>query len=159
MDDHAASAYALVYNEAVRALTRQRDAFESLRSRAGVLLSGAAVASSLFGGQTVAAGRLGLFGWVAVAALAALGLTLLVVLWPRVEWEDTPLPSRLLQTVIEIPEPIALEVLHRELALHMESVYNQNDFEYERLAKFFRTAAILLNIEVLAWVLDLATKV
>jgi hypothetical protein len=67
--------YELVYTEAVRALSVRRDAFESLRARAGVVLSGAAIASSLFGGRAVAVG-LGAFGWVAVIAFSGLGIRL-----------------------------------------------------------------------------------
>jgi hypothetical protein len=158
VDDDAAGAYALVYGEAVRALARQRDAFESLRTPAGALLSGAAIASSLFGGQAVAAGRLGPFGWGAVAAFAALGLAILGVLWPRSELQDTALPSRLLDDDIEGPDPLPLKFIHRELAVHMEEVHRHNDTTYDRLASFFRMAAVLLNVEVLAWVLDLVTK-
>jgi hypothetical protein len=158
VDDDAAGAYALVYGEAVRALARQRDAFESLRTRAGVLLSGAAIASSLFGGQAVAAGRLGPFGWGAVAAFAALGLALLLVLWPRSEWQDSNLPSWILTEYVETPDPLPLASIQRELAIHLEAVYGQGEADYERIARSFRLAAVLLNVEVLAWVLDLVTK-
>jgi hypothetical protein len=151
-------AYELVYSEAVRASSRQRDALESLRTRAGVVLSGAAITSSLFGGQAVGAGRLGPFGWIAVACFAGLGLSLLVILWPRPEWQGTPLPSRVIATDIEGPDPLPLKLIWRDLALHVESVYRATDAVYERLARSFRLATILLNVEVLMWIGDLVTK-
>jgi hypothetical protein len=150
--------YELVHSEAVRASSRQQDALESLRTRAGVVLSGAAIASSLFGSQAVAGGRLSLFGWAAVASFVGLGLALLVILWPRPEWQDTATPSRIIEGAIEGPDPLSLRLILRDLALHMEAVYGENDILYDRLARYFRAAAVLLNVEVLAWIADLLSK-
>jgi hypothetical protein len=149
--------YELVYGEAVRALSLRREALESLRSRAGVVLSGAAIASSLFGGQAVMAG-LGPFGWIAVLAFSGLGLCLLVVLWPRAEWQDATLPSRMIEMAIEVPDPLPLELIRRNLALQMETIYRDNTRLNETLDNAFWTAVVLLNIEALAWVIDLATR-
>jgi hypothetical protein len=146
--------YELVYAEASRALAQQRQAFESLRTRAGVLLSGAAIASSL----TVPGGQLGVFGWIAIASFAALGVALLAILWPRPEWQDTPVPSSVIETYVEVDRPLPLEVVRRDLALHMESVYDDNHVVFERLARYFRAATVLLTIEVLASVIDIAAK-
>src|SRR4051812_47291271 len=110
MDD----AYDLVLAEAVRALAFRRDALESLRSRAGVLLSGAAIASSLFGAQAVRTG-LSVFAWCAVAAFLGLIHTLLAVLWPRREWQDATLPSGLIEADIEVAEPLPLPLIRRDL--------------------------------------------
>jgi hypothetical protein len=158
VDDDDAGAYELVYAEAVRASSRQQDAFESLRTRAGVVLSGAAIASSLVGGRAVGSGRIGPAGWIAVTCFSGLALALLVILWPRPEWQGSPLPSRVIETDIEGPEPLPLKLIWRDLALHMQQVYLANDAHYERLARSFRLAAILLNLEVLAWIGDLVTK-
>jgi hypothetical protein len=98
------------------------------------------------------------FGWTAVAAFAGLGLALLVVLWPRTEWRDGPLPSQVIEASIEVPEPRPLSRIQRDLALHMQLTYDESNRAYERLARSFRLATALLNVEVLVWVLDLATK-
>jgi hypothetical protein len=153
-----AEAYELVLNEAIRASSRQQDALESLRTRAGVVLSGAAVASSLFGGQAFSAGHVGAFGWIAVVSFAGLGLALLVILWPRPEWQDAAAPSRVIESDIEGPRPLPVKLIRRDLSLHLEAVYAENQTLYERLARDFRFAAVLLNIEVLAWIGDLLTK-
>jgi hypothetical protein len=150
--------YELVYLEAVRALSHQRESIESLRTRAGIVLSGAAVASSLFGARAAASGEVGLFGWLAVASLAGLGLALLAVLWPHSEWQATPSPSRVIETAIEGPKPVSLRQIHRDLALHMEVAREENDALYERLARYFRLSAVLLSAELLAWIVDLATR-
>jgi hypothetical protein len=149
--------YELVYTEAVRALEARRDALESLRSRAGVILSGAAIASSLFGSRTVGAG-LSAFGWIAVLAFGGLTVALLAVLWPRAEWQDATLPSRLLGIDIEVRNPLSGGLIKRHLALQMEAVYHENTKLYEELARWFRAAATLLAVEASAWALDLAIR-
>jgi hypothetical protein len=149
--------YELAYGEAVRALSIRREGLDSLRSRAGVVLSGAAIASSLFGGRAVSTG-LGLFGWAAVASFAGLGLALLVVLWPRPEWLGTTMPSWIIETDIEVPHPLSVELIRRDLALQIEGAYRDNTVLYEQLARSFQLAAVLLNVEMLAWIIDLATK-
>jgi hypothetical protein len=128
-----------------------------LRARAGVVLSGAAIASSLFGGQAVAS-DLGVFGWAAVCAFGGLAIALLAILWPRREWQDATLPSRIIGMDIEVPDPLPLSLIQRDLALEMEAVYRDNTELYERLARSFRMAAVLLNSEILCWVTELATK-
>jgi hypothetical protein len=150
-------AYELVFAEAVRALAARRDALESLRGRAGVVLSGAAIASSLFGGRAVGAG-LGPFAWAAIFSFLGLSLALLVVLWPRVEWQDAILPSWVIRVHIEVADPRGIGLIRRDLALELEDVYRKNTALYERLARSFRVAAVLLNFEVLGWILDLALR-
>jgi hypothetical protein len=150
--------YELVYMEAVRALSQRRESIESLRTRAGIVLSGAAVASSLFGGRAEGPGQLGVFGWLAVASLAALGLALLAVLWPRPEWRATPSASRVIESAIESADPRPLPLIRRDLALHMERARKENDALYERLVRYFRLGGVLLGTEVLAWIIELATR-
>ena len=138
MEDDLSDGYALVYAEAVRALTQQREAFESLRARAGALLSGAAIASSLFGGRAVDHGHLGVFGWLAVAAFARLGFAVLAVLWPRTERRPTARPSRMIAQLEGPPEPPAPSVVYRELALQMEALYDRGALDHLRLSRRFR---------------------
>jgi hypothetical protein len=149
--------YELVYDEAVRSLAARRDALESLRARAGVVFSGAAIASSLFGSRAVAAG-LSAFGWIAVGAFGALTVALLAVMWPRKEWQDATLPSRLIAVDIEVPDPLPVGLIRRDIARQMEAVYHENTRLYEQLARCFRAAAVLLTIEACAWALDLAVR-
>jgi hypothetical protein len=150
--------YELVYLEAVRLLSQQREGFESLRTRAGMLLSAAAIASSLLGGQAFMAGRLNLGGWLAVGAFASLGLAVVTILWPRPEWGVSASPRQMIATTIEVETPTPLRLIHRELALYADAAYNQNREHYERLARWLRVAALLLNVEVAGWIIDLASK-
>lgn len=95
---------------------------------------------------------------IAVASFAGLGLALVVLLWPRPEWKDTASPSRVIESAVEGTDPLPLNLIRRDIALHIESVYRENERLYERLAGYFRLAAILLDIEVLAWIGDLLSK-
>lgn len=49
----AHATYALAYDEAVRALEAQRQRFESVRTRAGVVFSAAAITTSFFGAHAL----------------------------------------------------------------------------------------------------------
>ena len=73
-------AYKLAYDEAVRGLAHQQSRLDDFRARAGIVLSAAAIATSLLGGQALQRGsptlgvdRLGLLHWSeCVDALVAL---------------------------------------------------------------------------------------
>jgi hypothetical protein len=93
-----------------------------------------------------------------VASYAGLGLALLAVLWPRPEWRATPSPSRLIASVIESPVPVSLPLLHRDLALYLEQLRAENEALHERLSGYFRFGALLLSLEILAWVLDFVVR-
>ena len=52
----ADAAYELAYDEAVAAVSTQQAVIDAFRSRAGLLLSGAAIATSFLGGQALRSG-------------------------------------------------------------------------------------------------------
>jgi hypothetical protein len=149
IDEDTARGYELVFAEAERALSQQREAFESLRTRAGVLLSGAAITSSVLG-ERVSTRPLSVFGWLAAAAFVGLGSALLSILWPRPQWRGTPSPIRLIESRIEVDDPTPLPLTHRDMAYGMHAAYSQNQVLYEQLTRHFQLAALLLGIEVLA---------
>ena len=91
-------------------------------------------------------------------SFAGLGFALLVILGPRPEWLGTTMPSRIIETDIEVSDPLSVELIRRDLALQIEVACRDNTVLYEQLARFFQVAVVLLNVEVLAWVIDLATK-
>jgi hypothetical protein len=158
VDKDAAGGYELAYTEAVRALAEQRASVEALRTRAGILLSAAAITSSLLGRQAFA-GRLTPVGWLAVVSFGALGVSLLAILWPRRERDSTPSPVGIIETRIETKDAPSLALIHRDLAYDMDLAYRENEARHWRLAAHFRRAAVLLGLEVLALVADLATRV
>lgn len=152
----AEAAYRLAYDEAVRALAQQQASLDNLRTRAGIVLSAAAVATSLLGGEALAGGGLGSASWVGIAAFIALGGCVLRILLPQRDWEFTSIPRRIIGTYVEVDQPLSVPEMHRDLALHMEDSYENNGRRIDRLVWFFRVAAFLLTAEVVAWILDLA---
>jgi hypothetical protein len=149
--------YELLFAEAVRALAELRIAVEALRTRAGILLSGAAITSSLFGRQAFAT-HVSVPAWCAVICFLGLIASLLAALWPGPERQTTPLSSTLLEAYIEREDAAPLHVMQRDLALHMEAAFRENEIQYERRARSFRYAAVLFSGEVLTLILDLATR-
>ncbi|HEX2161648.1 MAG TPA: hypothetical protein VHF88_07490 [Thermoleophilaceae bacterium] len=156
--DGAENAYELAYDEAVLAVSSQQAAIDSFRGRAGLLLSGAAIATSFLGGQALRTGNPGVWSWISIAVFALLGLATLAILWPR-NWKFEADPADIVATYIEAEEPLPVVDIQRDLALHRASVLEENGKQFRRLVWSFRAAGILLVVEIVTWTIDLATKV
>src|SRR5215207_6678216 len=81
-----ADGYAIALEEARRALEEQERAVAQLSTRAGLLISAAAVVTSLLGGPVLARGALDLAAWIATAAFMGLAAAALSILRPRRDW-------------------------------------------------------------------------
>jgi hypothetical protein len=154
--DHGlASAYELAFEEAGRALDAQERTVNELRSRAGVLIAAAAIATSFFGTQAFADGDSTIWTWISVAAFALIGLCVLTVLWPRTDWSFNASASDVIGTYIE-PDPLSLQEIHRDLALHRSAAYDANAEQLRSLFLVFRVGLALLVLETAAWIVALA---
>lgn len=71
--------YAVAYEEAVRALSEQQGVIDSFRSRAGLLLSAAAITTSFLGSQALDGENTHWTAWLAMAAFAGVAAGSLVV--------------------------------------------------------------------------------
>jgi hypothetical protein len=149
--------YALAFSEGVRALSEQQAVIDSFRTRSGLLLSGAAIATSFLGQASLDRGTT-FFTWLAIALFVALGAAVIAILWPRNDWEYAVRPELLIANYVEHPEPLKIPEIHRDLALHMDNSYLQNRGQLLRLVWLFRLASILLIVEVVAWVVDLVVQ-
>ena len=147
--------YKVAYEEAVRALSEQREMIDGLRSRAGLLFSAAAVTTSFLGAQALQGGGLGLFCWLALAGFAGVAMAMLAILWPR-QWEFTANPLEVIGFYIASTSPAPLEELHRELVIQMEAGYLQNSSGLEKLVVYFQVANVLLVVEVMLWMIAIA---
>lgn len=89
-----------------------------------------------------------------------LGFAVLLVLWPRRDWEFSLAPAQFIATYLEPVdgEPLALHLIQRDLALHMGRSAEWNRRQLRALVTVFRVGAILLVIEVLAWVVALVAQ-
>jgi hypothetical protein len=65
---------------------------------------------------------------MAVASFVALGLAVLVVLWPRHDWEFAMDPQWFIANYLEpeAGEPLAVSAIHRDIALHMGASARKN---------------------------------
>jgi hypothetical protein len=98
------------------------------------------------------------WSWLAVLGFVGLSASTLLILWPRRDWEFAAIPRRLISIYIETENPLSVERIHRDLALHMQDSYDMNEARLERLIVYFRLAVVLLTAEVLAWVIDIASR-
>ena len=150
-------AYELAYEETVRGLSQQQSALDNFRTRAGILLSAAAIATSFLGGQALSDHGFAIWSWLAVPLLASVGASALFILWPRKDWEFVAGPRRLIATYVETDEPFPLAQIRRDLALHMENNYDENTERLQRLIVALRWGSVLLAGEVIAWVVAIAS--
>jgi hypothetical protein len=124
----AAEVYELAFDEARRALAGQESALGAFRSRAGVIVSAAAIVTSFLGGQALEAGGFTVLAWASIGAFAALGLAGLGVLWPDGGWEFDAIPNQIITSYIERPQEPAdpIWVVHRgSVAAHGEQLRRQ----------------------------------
>jgi hypothetical protein len=152
--DDAAEAYELAYAEAVRALSQQQIVIDNLRTRAGVLLSGAAIATSFLGQAALRRGTT-VWSWLAITAFLLLGTAILLILWPRHDWRYAIRPRALIENYIEHADSLPVPAIHRDLTLHMDDSYLRNRWQLLELVRYLRGASVLLMLEVVAWVVDL----
>ncbi|MEA2492954.1 MAG: hypothetical protein QOJ29_865 [Thermoleophilaceae bacterium] len=149
-------AYRLAFDEAVRALQEQGKVLDGLRTRSGIVLSAAAIVTSFLGGQALTAHSPSIWTWLAIGAFVGLALGLLVILWPRQDWAFEAVPRQIIGTYIEASDPLPLPQIHRDLAIHMEDSYVENEGRMKPLFRSFRVSSLLLMAEISAWIVDLA---
>lgn len=149
--------YVIALDEARRALDEQERAVAQLSTRAGLLISAAAVVTSLLGSPVLARGALDVASWIAIAAFAGVSAAVLSLLWPRRDWEFALDPVLLIAGYVERTPP-ASGPLERELALSMGASIKRNRRALDRMMTTFNIGSVLLAIEILAWVVSIASS-
>jgi hypothetical protein len=144
--------YEVAYDEAVRALSEQQAAIDSLRTRGGLLLSTAAVTTSFLGAQALGGNHSSPFPWLALMAFVGVAATTLAILWPRT-WEFAADPREVIQAYVDSAEMAPVEELHRDLSLLMHKSYLENREGFEQLVVFIQIASTLLTVEVVLWII------
>jgi hypothetical protein len=149
-----AALYELAYDEAGRALSEQQKVIDSFRTRAGLLLSAAAITTSFLGAQALSDGS-SAFAWLAMAGFVGVAVTSLAILWPT-DWELTANPQSVIQTHSESEMTPTVDELRRDISLYMHDSFISNKKGLERLAILFQIASILLTVEVALWIAAIA---
>ena len=147
----------LAYNEALRAIESQEQTLGELRSRTGILLTGASLVTSLFGASALEADQVDVWSVVALLAFAAVvGSCVWIALPRRKAWRFSLSASILLEDWADEPRSGDVTLMTRFLATTLERNYRSNEDLLEGLYNWFTAAAVLLGVEVLAWALELA---
>jgi hypothetical protein len=152
------AAYELAYREGIRALEEQERAVGETRSRAGQLIAAAAITTSFFGSQAITDHHIHLAGWCAIGCFVGLSVSVLVILWPREDWQFVSSPASLIANYLEpgdLGPAVDLPSIHRDLALHMATSIENNKRQLRWAFRAFRVGAVLLTGEVVAWVIAL----
>lgn len=148
--------YRTAYEEAARALCEQQGAVDNFRTRAGLLLSAAAIATSFLGGQALDGNSVSLAVWFALAGFLGVAIASLAMLWPR-RWELHADPQNVIDIYIETEKPATVHELHRDLSLHMHDSRLENRKGLKQLAFYFQVAGGLLTAEVALWIFAIAS--
>lgn len=148
--------YKIAYDEAVRALSEQQAVIDSFRTRAGLLLSAAAITTSFLGAEALRGGESSLCAWLALADFVAVAWVALAILWPY-GWEFAANPQKILEAYIETDRPAEIEDLQRELALGMCDSYLRNRRGVELLTILLQVGSGLLTLEIVLWIVAIAS--
>ena len=146
----------LAFDEAVRALSAQHDARMSVGTRAGTLISAAAIATSFLGGLALDEGNPTVCSWIAIGLFVAVGGTTLWILRP-VEPPSWVSPTALDNLRDERPN-LRFADIQMGVATQLEAFYEEARLGLRRLRQLFEAASVLLVLEILAWVVDLASR-
>lgn len=147
--------YRLVFEEAVRSLSQQERSLDGLRGRAGTLIAATAISTSFLGG--LVAEREEAFGGASVVAIVAFGLVVvltLLILLPLWTWTFEVNAETLIE-VLEGPEPPDQTELLRSEALWLKRFYDDNQKKINWLYAILVVAAVLLVVEIIAWLFAL----
>lgn len=152
----------LAYDEAIRAIESQASALESLRSRAGTLLSAASLVTGFLGGLALAGptlvegevvrGEIGRSAWLAVLAFVAVAIAALVILLPyKFRFEMSA-------KVILDAGTGDFEGWQKALAGFHDSNRRANRQRIANLLWAFRLGCVALVVETVAWIFELTGK-
>jgi hypothetical protein len=146
---------AFVYQEALRGLLQQQAAVQSLHARAATLIFAASFASSLLGARALEDG-VGVWDWIALGLLVAIGSLAVFLLWPYYNLTFRFDPEDLIARYVDVDDPKPMAAIHRELALQIKADWHSNGRIVRRLREALQIALVLLLLGILAWLASIA---
>ncbi|MBZ9810138.1 MULTISPECIES: hypothetical protein [unclassified Mesorhizobium] len=146
---------AFIYQEAVRGLNHQQNLVENMNTRAGSLIFATAFVNSLLGARALSDG-LGLWDWIAVALLFAIGGLIVFLLWPYHKYTFRFDPEELLHRYVDGDRPLKISAMQRALALRIKADMASNWRIIQRLRAALQIALVLLLFDILAWLFAVA---
>ncbi|MGD9736598.1 MAG: hypothetical protein AB7V58_13505 [Solirubrobacterales bacterium] len=139
----------------MRALSEQRAVIDSLRTRAGLLLSSAAVTTSFLGGQAIHGSRVGVLAWLGLLDFAAVAALVIATLRPRA-FEFSTHPGEIAHRTATAGGMPSATALYEALTARLHGGLARNRIVLGRLAALLQLAGSLLALEVVLWIVAIA---
>ncbi|MBZ9874988.1 hypothetical protein LB542_29590, partial [Mesorhizobium sp. BR1-1-9] len=114
-----------------------------------------AFVNSLLGARALSDG-LGLWDWIAVALLFAIGGLIVFLLWPYHKYTFRFDPEELLHRYVDGDRPLKISAMQRALALRIKADMASNWRIIQRLRAALQIALVLLLFDILAWLFAVA---
>jgi hypothetical protein len=153
------STESIIYSEALRMISEQRIDRDSVRTRAGTLLTGASLVTSFLGGFALSRYHdahphtgLSALAWSAIAAFIAVVVLAVAILLPW-RWTFVLSPTILVEDHLDGPTKTDPDALRRFLATTIEGHQEGNARMMRWLFFLFGVACACLIYEAVAWVL------
>jgi hypothetical protein len=159
----ADTGYEIAFDASREALAQQQASLDNLRTRAGMVLSAASIATAFLGAQALKRPKhrpdLWLDGWewVATCSFLLLMLVAIALLWPVKGWVFSLGAAELIAGYIEGHRKYKVPEIQRNLALHLENHFDANQRKMSKRYFWLRVSSGLLAVQVVAWILDLVT--
>jgi hypothetical protein len=143
-----------VLAEATRAIEGQAVNLDNLRSRVGILLSAATIATSFLGGTALSDGKVDVLGQAAIALFVIHVFVGLWILVPR-HWTFQMNGSTMMESWIATDD-VSEDRLRQRLIHWLSEHYERNERLLEPLWRLYAWAIGLLGLEIAAWLAELA---
>jgi hypothetical protein len=146
----------IAYEESVRAWALQSSVLDELRTRAGVLLSGASISSAFLGAKSLEGGHsLSGFSIAATVVYAIVVLLCVYIAWPAT-FEFVHNGEDLIEEYLK--DGVSPDQMRRSLTIAnaRHRVTNRAKIDHRLLG--FRLASLGLGADVMLWLIELGTR-
>jgi uncharacterized membrane protein len=157
----------IIYTESLRKLADQRDTRDSIRARAGTLLTAASIVTAFLGAQALSSHQtvvkvgnssvthteINSLGWAAVGCFIGILIACICLIVPW-RWDTTHDAHYLLEEFYEATPPPPQEELYQHLAFYNEDAGQKNESRIKTMAVVLSAACLVLAAEAVLWLLD-----
>lgn len=141
-------------------LKRDESSLDEIRTRTGTLMSAATIGTAFLAAVAASPGGISAIGVAALGLFAGNLVICILILWPWTGWKFFPDGRGVIASYVELKgrPPAGLAETHRGLAVEMSEASAKNRQRLRWLYIAFEVAAILLVLEIGAWIGELLIK-